>query len=138
MTSSRFLAVALAVFVVPTGPAPAVAPPKTKYGYNRIHDPNGIGKFYMGREIAIVMGHQAADWLDRPQREKEERTDQLLKVLDLKPGMAVADVGAGSGYFTFPMARMVGPKGKVLAVDIQDEMLDLIRKRSKLHKLSNV
>src|SRR6266508_6515472 len=58
------------------------------------HDPNGIGKFYMGREIAHVMGHQAADWLERPEREQEERPDLLVPALKLKSGDAVADIGA--------------------------------------------
>lgn len=116
----------------------AVGPPTLKYEYRRDHDPDGIGKFYMGREIAWVMGHQAANWLDRPERINEERTDKLLQALPLKPGMTVADVGAGSGYFTFPMAEKVGPKGKVLAVDIQKEMLGLIRTRAKARKLTNV
>jgi ubiquinone/menaquinone biosynthesis C-methylase UbiE len=102
-----------------------------KYEYRKEHDPDGIGKFYMGREIAWVMGHQAADWLERPKRVEEERTDKLLKILPLKAGMVVADVGAGSGYFTFPMARKVGLKGTVYAVDVQKEMLAIIqRKRS--------
>jgi SAM-dependent methyltransferase len=116
--------------------APAKAPPR--YEYRAEHDPEGLGKFYMGREIALVMGHLGAGWLERPERLKEERTDKLLKALDLKPGMVVADVGAGTGYFSFPMAARVGPKGKVLAVDIQKEMLALLRKRLKAGKVTNV
>src|SRR3954469_17490344 len=103
-------------------PAKAAAPPVPKYQYNRIHDPNGIGKFYMGREIAWVMGHQAAGWLERPEREREEKTSKLLPALKLKKGDVVADVGCGSGYYTFRLAKEVGPEGKVLAVDIQPEM----------------
>jgi ubiquinone/menaquinone biosynthesis C-methylase UbiE len=113
------------------------AAPKPSYEFREEHDPNGTGKFYMDREIAQVMGHLAADWLDRPEREKEERSSRLFEVLDLKPADVVADVGAGSGYFTFPLAMRV-PKGKVLAVDIQPEMLDLIRQRMKEKKLTNV
>ena len=92
----------------------------------------------MGREIAQVMGHLAAGWLDRPERVKEEGTDKLLKALALKPGAVVADVGAGSGYHTFRMAERVGPAGKVYAVDIQKEMLDIIRAKTKRAKLTNV
>jgi ubiquinone/menaquinone biosynthesis C-methylase UbiE len=84
------------------------------------------------------MGHQAAGWLDRPEREKEEQPKKLLEVLKLRPGEVVADVGAGSGYYTFRMAEKVGPTGKVLAVDIQPEMLALIRERTKAKGLSNV
>jgi protein-L-isoaspartate O-methyltransferase len=109
-----------------------------RYEIRKDHDPDGIGKFYMGREIAQVMGHLAADWLERPEREKEEQPSKMLRALKLKPGDVVADVGAGSGYHTFRMAKMVGPKGKVYAVDIQPEMLDLIRKRMKAEKVDNV
>jgi ubiquinone/menaquinone biosynthesis C-methylase UbiE len=116
----------------------AAAPPVPKYEYRKEHDPDGIGKFYMNREIAWVMGHQAADWLERPKRVEEERTDKLLKILPLKAGMAVADVGAGSGYFTFPMAEKVGAKGKVYAVDVQKEMLDIIKRKMKSKKVTNV
>ena len=96
---------------------------KSRYETRKDHDPDGIGKFYLGREIAYVMGHQAAGWLERPEREQEERSSLMLKALALKPGEVVADIGAGSGYFTFPLARKVGPTGKVYAVDIQPEML---------------
>jgi SAM-dependent methyltransferase len=115
--------------------------PKTQrpvYETRADHDPNGIGKFYMGREIAMVMGHQAADWLDRPEREEEERISWLLELLKLKPGMAVVDLGAGSGTLTFPMAKMVAPTGKVYAVEIQQEMLDIIDKRMKEQGVTNI
>ena len=138
MTSFRLLVCSLAALMSLYAPVRAVAPPVPLYEYRRIHDPDGIGKFYMGREIAQVMGHQGIDWLERPERVKEERTDKLLKALTLKPGMVVADVGAGSGYFSFPMAAQVGPKGKILAVDIQKEMLDVIRKRMKERKVTNI
>jgi 2-polyprenyl-3-methyl-5-hydroxy-6-metoxy-1,4-benzoquinol methylase len=111
---------------------------KPRYAYRDEHDPDGIGKFYMGREIAQVMGHLGAEWLDRPEREVEEAPSLLLRALKLKPGMNVADIGAGSGYFSFPMARMVAPRGKVYAVDIQQEMLDIIKKRMKDRRVSNI
>jgi precorrin-6B methylase 2 len=87
---------------------------------------DGIGKYYFGREIAQVMGHQGAGWLERPEREQEERTDLLLAALDLKAGDTVADVGAGSGYFAWRMAQRVGPSGRVFAVEIQQHFLDLL------------
>jgi ubiquinone/menaquinone biosynthesis C-methylase UbiE len=102
------------------------------------HDPDGIGVFYMGREIAQVMGHEAADWLDRPERETEEAPSILVKSLELKPGMAVADIGAGSGYLSFIMAKSVGPTGLVYAEDIQPEMLDIVRDKARQNGLKNV
>jgi precorrin-6B methylase 2 len=119
-------------------PVFAAAPPEMRYEYRRNHDPDGIGKFYMGREIAWVMSFHGANWLERPERVKEERSDKLLKLLPIKPGMTVVDMGAGSGYYTFPMAAKVGPKGKVLAVDIQKEMLDIIRRRMRALEVNNV
>ncbi len=89
---------------------------------------DGIGKFYMGREISHVMGHRGAGWLERPTREREERTDLLVDNLPLTANSIVADIGAGTGYFSFRIAERV-PDGKVLAVDIQQEMLDIIESR---------
>jgi ubiquinone/menaquinone biosynthesis C-methylase UbiE len=117
---------------------PPARPAPPRYETRADHDPDGIGKFYLGREIAQVMGHQGAGWLERPEREKEEQPAKLLEALDLKAGDVVADIGAGSGYHTFRMAPRVGPRGKVLAVDIQPEMLDLIRRRMKETKIANV
>ncbi len=94
------------------------------------HDPEGIGVFYMGREIAQVMGHEAADWLDRPERSAEEAPEMLVKSLKLKPGMVIADIGAGSGYLSFMMAPLVAPTGKVYAEDIQQEMLDIVKDKA--------
>jgi len=101
-------------------------------------DPNGINKLYMGRQIAHVMGHQAADWLERPEREREEQTDQMIELLDLKPGQVVADIGAGTGYISRRMAAKVGPSGKVLAVDIQPEMLELLVESARKAGFANV
>ena len=98
---------------------------------------DGIGKFYKGREIAHVMGHLGADWLERPERQREERTDLLLKALDLKPTDVVADIGAGTGFFTFLMAPQV-PKGRVLAVDIQPEMIAYLNEGKAKRNLPNV
>lgn len=108
------------------------------YETRKEHDPDGIGKFYLGREIAQVMGHEAANWLDRPERQQEEEPDKLVDALRIKPGDVVADLGAGSGYMTFRLARRVGPRGKVLAVDIQPEMLALIRQRMKARGVTNI
>lgn len=90
-------------------------------------DPPGT---YLGRELAAPMGWQGADWLDRRDREATEKPEHVLDVLALREGMTVADVGAGSGYFTVRMARRVGPTGRVLATDLQPEMLALLKKKA--------
>ena len=97
----------------------------------------GTGKMYMNREISQVMGHLGAGWLERSEREREERTDLLVKNLDLKPNETVADIGAGSGYFTFRMAKLV-PEGKAYAVDISKEMLTIVKGRIGKFKTENV
>jgi precorrin-6B methylase 2 len=107
-------------------PAAEERPPEARYEVKAPRDRDGIGRVYFGREIAQVMGHQGAAWLERPEREEEERTDTLLAALALREGEVVADIGAGSGYFSWRMARQVGAKGRVYAVDIQQEMLDLL------------
>jgi len=91
-----------------------------------------------GRRIASVMSHAGAEWLDRPERESEERPDRAIEALRLRPGAVVADMGAGSGYFTVRLARRVGPAGRVFAADIQPEMLSLLRTRLHREALSNV
>lgn len=98
---------------------------------------DGIGKVYMDREISQVMGHLGAGWLERSEREREERTDLLVKNLELKPNEIVADIGAGSGYFTFRMAKLV-PEGKAYAVDISKEMLAIVKGRIGRYKTKNV
>ncbi len=98
---------------------------------------DGIGRVYMGREISEVMGHLGAGWLERSDREQEERTDLLADALDLKPTDVVADIGAGTGYFSFRLARLV-PQGKVLAVDIQPEMIEYLNAGKRKAKTPNV
>jgi len=98
---------------------------------------DGIGKFYMGREISKVMGHLGASWLERPERVQQERTDLLVEKLALRPTDKVVDLGAGSGYFTFRIAPLV-PKGKVYAVDISPEMLAIIRAKMRKSKAENI
>lgn len=103
------------------------------------HKPSagGTGKYYMGREIAVPLGHRGADWLERPHREQEESTDTLVRELRLSPTDVVADIGAGTGYFTFRLSPVL-PRGKVFAVDIQHEMLDIIRSRMAAAGVENV
>ena len=109
----------------------------TVYQERVIHSPDGIGKFYMGREIAQVMGHQGAGWLERPSREAEEKPSKVMDALNLMPTDVVADIGAGTGYFSFQISPLVS-KGKVLAVDVQPEMLDIINLLKKERSIINV
>jgi ubiquinone/menaquinone biosynthesis C-methylase UbiE len=94
--------------------------------------------FYMGREIAPTMTHDAADWLIRETRDSEENATRMLAELGLKPGDVACDLGAGNGYHTLKMARAVAPSGRAYAVDIQPEMLDLLRERAKAGGVTNV
>lgn len=107
------------------------------YSFAEPGSTDGTGKFYMGREIAQVMGHRGVAWLERDSRKEEERTDLLLEALALEENDVVADLGAGSGYFTFKISELV-PQGRVLAVDIQPEMLDMIEARMSSENISNV
>ena len=103
----------------------------------RTGDPNGINKWYMGRQIAQVMSHYGIDWLEREEREMEENTSLLLKNLAVKPGMVVADIGAGSGYHSALLSKMVGT-GKVFAVDVEPEMIAYLNARIKQEKLTRI
>lgn len=138
---SRNLWLAIPLLIAPlagctetSGPA---ADQNEIYQYGSVNR-DGIGKQYMGREISHVMGHQGAGWLERPTREREERTDLLLKNLPIEPGDKVADIGAGTGYFSLPMADRVGENGTVYAVDIQPEMLQIIENRTKASGITNI
>ncbi len=137
----RFLGIG-SLLVAVTAPALAQPQPQKKdaprYEFRQIHDPNGIGKFYMGREIANVMGWQGAGWLERPEREREEKVSKLMPALDVKQGDVVADLGAGSGFHTVKLAKLVGDNGKVYAVDIQKEMIALLGNRLKKENITNV
>ena len=117
-----------------------ISSPQTSplYEVHAVHDPNGTGRFYMGREIAQVMGAGGMAWLDRSEREQEEHPEVVIDAMELRGGEVVADLGAGSGYFTFRLAAKVGKAGKVLAVDIQDEMLATIRQRAAALGVTNV
>ena len=98
---------------------------------------DGIGKIYMGREIARVMGHEGADWLERPERVSEEQPDRVIDAMQLKPTDTVADIGAGTGYFSIRIARKV-PQGSVIGEDIQPEMIDLMRENIQRAGTANV
>ncbi|WP_323144341.1 class I SAM-dependent methyltransferase [Massilia phyllosphaerae] len=99
---------------------------------------DGIGKRYMGREIAGVMGWEGAQWLERESRAREERPELLLRELALGPGMTVADIGAGTGYYTWQLAKQVGPSGRVYAVDVQPEMVSMLDRQMAKRGVRNV
>ena len=100
-------------------------------------DYNGIGKWYMGREIAYVMGFEGIGWLERSEREEEEDVSKLIKNMRIKPNDIVADIGAGSGYHTFKIAALT-KNGFVYAVDIQPEMLMVIEETKETNKIKNI
>jgi ubiquinone/menaquinone biosynthesis C-methylase UbiE len=97
----------------------------------------GTGKWYMGREIAHVMGYQGINWLERPEREKEENTSKLLTNMDIQPDDVIADIGAGSGYHVLKMAPQAS-EGEIYAVDIQEEMLQALRGKTEDAEIDNV
>ncbi len=126
----------------PAGPVPLVPVelPNTDALYQQLLRPNaeGIGKFYMGRQISHVMGHAGATWLERPEREKEESTTEMIKSLNLRQGDQVADIGVGTGYIAWRMAKAIGPEGIVHGVDIEQKMLDDLEKNMKAAGIANV
>lgn len=91
-----------------------------------------------GRVIARIMGYEGADWLERPEREREEEPSKAVAALDIRPGQIVADVGAGSGYYTVRLAERVGASGKVFATDIQPQMVALVQQRVARARLTQV
>jgi predicted methyltransferase len=108
------------------------------YEFRATHDPDGIGKFYLGREIAHVMGPGGVIWLERSERETEEKPQLVIDALEIKPGQTIADLGAGSGYYSFRIAPLVGPTGRVLAIDIEPKMLEVIAERAGREHVTNI
>lgn len=155
---SRYLAlvpiILLALFLIPTvllrnevgrrpaspttaqGTSEIVLPPPPPYT-TTTPSPDGIGKIFMGREIARVMGHPGIGWLERTEREKEEAPSKAITMLDLAPDAVIADIGAGSGYYSFRLAGRI-PNGRVVAVDIQQEMLDYLKEEAARREIGNV
>lgn len=115
-----------------------VEPKEAEPVYETIPASNdGIGKVYMGREISKVMGHEGIDWLERDTREAEEAPSKAIEALDLAPDAVIADIGAGSGYYTFRIAELV-PDGQVIAVDIQPEMIAFLEAKEEQLGMDNV
>mgnify|MGYP003836307869 CR=1 FL=1 len=126
----------------PAGPStadlPAPPPDAAEPLYTRgPTSKGGTGKYYMGREIATVLGHAGIDWLERPERETEEEPSKAVAALDLPPDAVIADIGSGSGYYSFRIAPLV-PDGQVIAVDIQAEMLAALDARAEDQGIGNV
>lgn len=121
--------------VVSATPSAPVEGAQTSAAPSASTDPPG---FYLGRQIAPTMSHEGADWLIRPEREAEESSARMLKELKLEPGMTACDFGAGNGFHTLVMAKSVAPKGRAVAIDIQPEMLELLRGRAKAAAVGNV
>lgn len=136
MRRSLFLAVALALSALSgCSRAQSEARAGAASSAARPLDPPGT---YMGRPLAQPMSYRGADWLDREDREATEKPEHVLDVLAVRQGMTVADVGTGSGYFAVRVARRVAPTGRVLATDLQPEMLELLRAKTRAAKLTNV
>ncbi len=132
MSRHRSLRISLCLMVaLGIAGTPATAKDVTERYRSVAANADGIGKAYLGRQIAHVMGWQGAAWLEREEREREERSDILLRILALAPGQVVADVGAGTGYYSRRIADLVGPTGKVYAVDVQPEMIAMLQTVAK-------
>lgn len=136
LTTRGFALLALAW----SGPAVAAAEaaPASVYEFRTPASPDGTGKFYQGREIAQVMSHLGADWLERPERAAEEAPEKVLAALAVQAGEVVADLGAGTGYYTRRLAAAVGPTGRVYAVEIQPELIERLRADLACHGLTQV
>lgn len=127
----------LAALLLFNGSLVCAAPP-APYETRAEHDPDGIGKFYLGREIAHVMGPGGVPWLERAEREIEERPQLVIDALEIKPGDTIADLGAGSGYYSFRIAPLVGERGTVLAIDVEPRMLRIVSERARRDGIKNV
>ena len=129
------------VKTVPSGESQSEAastrPASTRYE-QRTPSRDGIGKFYMGREISRVMGHQGAEWLERPEREREEMPNRLVEMLKLKEGDVVADIGIGTGYIARKISPKIGETGTIYGVEIQQEMLDILAEKMAEEGITNI
>lgn len=116
--------------------SPALGEPKA--GASVADGAPPLATHYMGREIAATMHYTGAPWLVRESRQREEDCTRLLEELHVKPGQVLGDMGCGNGFYTLKLARLTGARGKVYAVDIQSEMLDLLKQRAREARIENV
>jgi precorrin-6B methylase 2 len=130
--------VLIAAAAIAASPAPTLAQPGAAPYTTVAPSPDGIGKLFAGREIARVMSWHGAAWLERPERSSEERPDLVLEALALAPGMKVADVGAGTGFYSWRIAERVGDGGRVYAVEVQPQMLDYLGRLMARRGVKNV
>ena len=129
------------VTMVPRGESQSeTAPtrPASTHYEQRTPSRDGIGKIYMGREISRVMGHQGAEWLERPEREREEMPNRLVEMLKLKEGDVVADIGIGTGYIARKISPKIGETGIIYGVEIQQEMLDILAEKMAEEGITNI
>ena len=129
------------VTMVPRGESQSeTAPTRPASTHYEQHTPSrdGIGKIYMGREISRVMGHQGAEWLERPEREREEMPNRLVELLKLKEGDVVADIGIGTGYIARKISPKIGETGIIYGVEIQQEMLDILAEKMAEEGITNI
>ena len=125
-------------FCIASAQSPAIVEAEKEVVSNRPRPVEKARKSYLGRVLAKPMSHLGAPWLIRENRDEEERASVSFKQLRLTEGMTVCDLGCGNGYWTLPMGRDVGETGRVLAVDIQREMLKKLRVRAAKAKLNNI
>jgi len=144
LLSSRIAAILLAAILALSAaacrteePQQVGTAPGEAYTTGEPQQEDGSGRFYMGREIATITGHDSAEWLERPSREQTELPSRVLHGLALRPEEVVADIGAGTGYFSLRIAEKV-PEGRVYAVDVQSEMLELLEQRIGEQGIENV
>lgn len=125
-----YLTTLLLAFVLAGGQTCQAQQPKAAGYTHKKPSSGGTGKVYMGREIAAIMSSGGGNWLDRDSRQEEENSARILHYLQLQPAYAVADIGAGTGFYTFQMAPRV-PQGKVYAVEVQDRFVQQLRERKE-------
>ena len=133
------LTLALALLWTCGGPSAArVGSPSGEFAEDAERRPLQIGKLIKRRQIPPVLSVAHAGWLTRPERDAEEQPERVVESLDIPNGATVVDLGAGVGYFTWRLAKHVGPEGRVIAVDIQPGMLDRLRETLEKHAVDNV